>query len=270
MLLLPEQGLGDAIHFIRYAPLVCALGYKVSVLTHAPLKSLFREQSWLENVYEPGEARPNFDEYCPLLSLPLVLHQGEAPAQGNGAYLEPSPARREWASTLLGKERKPRVGLVWSGSPLHPNNARRSLDLAAFCPLLGESSLNFIALQKEWSAADRQACKRVPLLRDLSGDLRDFADTAAVIRELDLVITVDTAVAHLAGALGVPVWILLPFAADWRWRLARKDSPLYPSARLYRQNSPGDWSGVLAEISRDLAAQDRGPFSTRSTGTAPG
>jgi ADP-heptose:LPS heptosyltransferase len=150
----------------------------------------------------------------------------------------------------------PRVGFVWSGDARHKNDSRRSMAFAALAPLVAMPGIDFVSLQKNPREADVQALRRCRNVIDIAAELEDFADTAAAISLIDLVITVDTSVAHLAGSLGKPVWILLPVAVDWRWLLNREDSPWYPTARLFRQASAGDWDGVIARVGEELAKQD--------------
>jgi hypothetical protein len=152
----------------------------------------------------------------------------------------------------LGEPRSPRVGIVWAGSAVHKNNHNRSIAFERFGSLLSVSDVEFVSLQNELSAADAAALARRGNVLDLGGELRDFADTAAVVSLLDIVVSADTAVVHLAGALGRPVWVLLPFAPDFRWLLDREDSPWYPTARLFRQPRSRDWASVLARVTEEL------------------
>ncbi len=156
----------------------------------------------------------------------------------------------------------PRIGLAWTGRPTHPNDRRRSIPLARMAPFRGAGRASFVSLQKPMPAADRATLDQFGGMTDISADLTDFGETAAVIENLDLVITVDTAMGHLAGALGKPVWIMLPKASDWRWMLNRADSPWYPSARLFRQQTPGAWDTVIAEVTTALAERLRAPADT--------
>jgi hypothetical protein len=149
--------------------------------------------------------------------------------------------------------RVPRIGLAWTGRPTHPNDRRRSMPLARMVPFAAAGRANFVSLQKPMPAADQAALAQFPGMTELSSDLADFGETAALIQNLDLVITVDTAMGHLAGALGKLVWIMLPKASDWRWLLNRSDSPWYPTARLFRQTTPGQWDPVVAEVAAALS-----------------
>lgn len=254
MLLLAEQGLGDTLQFVRYAREVSELGFEVSILAHAALRGLFAVQPFLRSFYVEGEELPRFDLYCPLLSLPRLLWKRRSRVPAEVPYLAVPGDRTETAVELLDLLPAPRVGLVWSGHPGQSNNRNRSLPLDQLASALPAKGLSFFALQKLLRPEDRASLARHPEVTDLSGSLNDFADTAAIVSRLDLVVTVDTSVAHLAGALGAPALVLLCFAPDWRWRLGREDSPWYPSLRLVRQPAPGDWGPVLAEVSRTLAA----------------
>jgi hypothetical protein len=150
-----------------------------------------------------------------------------------------------------------RIGLAWTGRPTHPNDRRRSMPLARLAPLAGAGGASFVSLQKPMPAADAASLGLFPGLADVSAELTDFGETAALIANLDLVITVDTAMGHLTGAMGKPVWIMLPKASDWRWLLDRSDSPWYPTARLFRQQTPGAWDPVVAEVAAALAEELR-------------
>jgi ADP-heptose:LPS heptosyltransferase len=252
MLLVTEQGLGDVIHFIRYVPAVVAMGFRVSVLVDAGLKPLLAAQPWLEAVYDKHEQRPDFDEYCPLLSLPWILcHNPHAPP-ATVPYLTVSPDSLSAARKRLAGFGGAKIGFVWAGNPKHEKDKIRSMSLKRMAAVFPKEGASLFSLQKEIPATDRIAFSQLPELHDLSDALSDFAATAALVAELDLVVTVDTSVAHLAGALGVPVWILLPFAPDWRWQLGRSDSPWYPTVRLYRQPTLDDWTSPLSRVEHDL------------------
>jgi hypothetical protein len=210
----------------------------------------------------PGETLPPFDYHCPLLSLPLAMKTALTSVPAEVPYLSVGEERLEHWRAKLGGRCKLRVGLVWSGGfrPEQPEfwsvNRRRNVPLVKFAGLK-HRSIEFYSLQKgEFAEAELAAAIARgwdgPCIRDFTGELRDFSDTAALIAQLDLMITVDTATAHLAGALGKPVWILNRFDGCWRWLLDRDDSPWYPTARLYRQERPGDWQGVLERVRHDL------------------
>ncbi|MBE9186359.1 tetratricopeptide repeat protein [Microcoleus sp. LEGE 07076] len=249
ILLHAEQGLGDSIQFIRYAAIVKNKGGRVIVGCYPQLQRLFATVEGIDLLIVRGEPLPEFDVQVPMLSLPYVL----------GTRLETIPANTAYLSGNAGAEfgllpgRNLKVGIVWAGNPKHRKNMQRSCSLSQFLPLLEVSGVSFYSLQKEVSQADRALLNGTSIV-DLSPHFGDLADTAAAIAELDLVICVDTAVAHLAGALGKPVWILLAFSPDWRWLLEREDSPWYATARLFRQAQRGDWEGVFDRVAQSLRA----------------
>jgi tetratricopeptide (TPR) repeat protein len=259
LLLHADQGFGDTIQFCRYVPLVAA---KADVVLEVP-RALVRLFSGLENVARiipHGEALPPFDLHCPLFSLPRVFGTTLDTIPGATPYLGTNPDRvalwRERLRELGGL----RVGLVWSGNPRRGKPAfdaadrRRSIGLASLAALSGIEAVRFVSLQKGEAAGQAKTPPPGMAIHDWTDELDDFADTAALIAALDLVIGVDTAVIHLAGALGKPVWMLNRFDTDWRWLLDRGDSPWYPSMRIFRQPAPGDWDGVLGEARRALTA----------------
>jgi tetratricopeptide (TPR) repeat protein len=252
LLLHAEQGLGDTIQCLRFIPLLHELGAKIVLEIPAPLRPLARAFSEVSAVVAYGEALPSFDCHCPLLSLPLALDIRVATIPARTPYLAADPARiAHWAETLKDIER-PRVGLVWAGSGTNTRDRTRSVPLAMLGPMLAQSAFSFVSMQKDLRKGDRDALEATGI-HHIGDQLTDFADTAAALSAMDLVISVDTAVAHLGGALGKPTWILLPFAPDWRWMLERTDSPWYPTARLFRQRRRGDWNTVLADIASALA-----------------
>ncbi|MDO6385648.1 tetratricopeptide repeat protein [Uliginosibacterium sp. 31-12] len=252
ILLLSEQGLGDCLQFCRYARQLEALGARVILETWPPLARLLARAEGVAEIALRDEVRPTPDYCVPLLDLPGLL----------GSTLEnlPPPApltadltRRQYWRDMLGKiaaSQHPRIGLVFSGNPRHSNDHKRSIALAKLQTLL-EHPANWLCLQPEIRESDLPAFA-ISGLSDLRTELTDFEETAALISELDLVITVDSSVAHLAASLGCPTWLMLPAKPDWRWLLGRADSPWYPSMRLFRQTVPDDWSGVIEEISAIL------------------
>jgi tetratricopeptide (TPR) repeat protein len=253
VLLFAEQGLGDSIQFLRYAPLVAAQARQVWLQLPPALAPLAAGLAPNCQVLVPGAPLPEFDWQCPLLSLPHAFRTTLADVPASIPYLHASDAQvREWQRRLPADGRR-KVGVAWSGNPAHGNDRNRSIALALFRQLAAQPCC-FVNLQPQVRDSDRAALAAWPGLVDVGAQLRDFADTAALLAALDLVITVDTSVAHLAGALGRPVWVLLPHCPDWRWLLERTDSPWYPSARLYRQASRGDWAPVLAAVCADLEA----------------
>jgi Flp pilus assembly protein TadD len=258
VLLHAEQGFGDTLQFCRYAPLVAARGARVVLEVPPPLRRLLGCLPGLHAVISTGEKLPAFDLHCPLMSLPLAFGTTLETIPAAGRYLSADPAEvTDWRDRLRAVPH-PRVGLVWGGSSrldqLHAVavDQRRSIPLAAFAPLAALSGIAFISLQLGPPAM--QVPPPSLVLHDMTGELADFADTAALIEALDLVISVDTAVAHLAAALGRPVWLLNRFDTCWRWLLGRDDSPWYPSLRQFRQPAPGDWATPIAQVVAALPA----------------
>jgi len=251
VLVYAEQGLGDTLQFIRYIPLLAARGATVHVEVQRPLLALLGQIPGAATVFAAGEPVPFCDFQSPMLSLPHILQTEFATIPGDGECVVASAERiAAWQARLAVPGLK--IGIVWAGNPLHENDHNRSVPFTLFRRLFATAGTHFFSLQKIRSSLEAQALRVESNVTDLAADLRDFADTAAVIAQLDLVIAVDTSAAHLAGALGKPVWILLPHAADWRWLTARDDSPWYPSARLFRQPAPGDWRSVLDAVAAAL------------------
>ncbi len=249
LLIHAEQGYGDTLQFCRYAPLAAAHGLRVIMEVQTPLVRLLRCLPGVDRVVGRGEELPSFDLHCPMLSMPRALATTITTVPSAAPYLYADEAQvAAWRSRLGRRNNQGlRIGLSWAGNPALPADRRRSLDPDRLAPLFDVSGVHFVSLQKGGPAAP----KDVPLT-DLMGEVRDFADTAALIASLDLVISVDTAVAHLAAALGKPVWLLNRFDSCWRWQAGRRDSPWYPTLQLYHQSRPGDWGPVLAEVARDL------------------
>jgi hypothetical protein len=249
ILLHSEQGLGDTIQFCRYAKLVAELGARVILEVQKPLVRLLAGLDGVAMLVTKGSPIPPFDWHCPLMSLPLAFRTRLDTIPAPGGYLRAEAGKIEEWQSRLGSTTKPRIGLVWSGNPLQKNNHNRSVPLPTFLGLL-DSRFDYVCLQKEPRAADLEILSTHPEIRRF--ELNDLADTAALCELLDLVISVDTSVAHLAGALGRPLWIPLGFNADWRYLLDRSDSPWYASARLYREDRRKGWSEVVANIRGDL------------------
>jgi hypothetical protein len=249
ILLHAEQGLGDTIQFVRFVPLVARMGAAVILEVQRGLKALLSNVlPGAKAVFERGERLPSFDFQCPLMSLPLAFRTEPATIPADIPYVLPDPARQaEWERRLPKRER-PRIGLAWSGNPKHQHDHNRSIPLEKLMPLIGETGFNFYVLQKEIRREDFELLRSSTSLINHSDQLNDFVDTAALVSLMDLVITVDTSLAHLAGAMGKPTWILLAFNSDWRWRSARQDSPWYPTARLFRQPKVCDWASVIESI----------------------
>jgi tetratricopeptide (TPR) repeat protein len=254
ILLHAEQGFGDSIQFIRYLPMVAAKCGQVVLEIPDDLRPLVPPIDGVVALVSRGEPLPPFDLHCPLLSLPLAFGTTVATIPAEVPYLAAPSERIEKWRKRLPDSKTPRIGLVWSGKPTHKNDHNRSIALASLKPLLASAGCQFISLQKEYRERDVADLKTLPHLVRLDEALVDFADTAAVVAMLDLVIAVDTAVAHLAGAIGKPVWILLPTIGDWRWMADRNDSPWYPTARLFRQQKFGDWDSVIARVGQELGA----------------
>ncbi|MFO1152568.1 MAG: tetratricopeptide repeat protein [Rhodospirillales bacterium] len=268
LLLHAEQGLGSAIQFVRYAPLVAGRGARVIVECPPPLVRLFRASlveaggavaGGVARVIPRGEPLPPFDAQAPLMSLPHLCRTTLATVPASIPYLRADPtAAAYWRQRLTAAAGSAalRVGLAWAGNPAHANDHNRSLPAAAaalLAPLLALPGVRFVSLQVGDAAAMATATDLAALgLIERTDELHDFADTAALVSALDLVIAVDTAVAHLAGALGRPVWLLTPPIPEWRWLLDRDDSPWYPSMRLFRQSTAGDWAGVIARVGSSL------------------
>jgi hypothetical protein len=253
ILLHAEQGFGDTLQFCRYAAPVAARGARVVLEVARPLARLMATLDGVAAVVAEGDELPAFDLHCPLMSLPLAfgttLETVPPPAR-----LVPVPERvAAWQLRLAAVEGI-RVGLVWAGSSnkTYPEgraiDRRRSITLDHYLPLAAVAGVSFVSLQKGEAALRGAAPPPGMALLDATDGLADFADTAALVAALDLVISVDTAVAHLAGSLGKPVWILTQFDADWRWLAGRLDSPWYPTARLFRQPEIGDWASVIADV----------------------
>ena len=247
-----EQGLGDNIQFCRYAALAADRGARVIVECQPELLGLLRSISQISTLVRPGETLPAFDFQIPMMSLPMAFETSLENIPSTTPYLHADPARvLDWKSRLgkLGSLRN--IGLVWAGGEKHPSNEKRSMHLSRFAPLAEFTGISWISLQKG-SPSAQLAQAPFPVL-DWTSEIHDFADTAALIQALDGVVTVDTAVAHLAGAMGKPVWILLPFLPDFRWLLDRGDSPWYPTARLIRQTCQGDWRAAVQVLGSTLS-----------------
>lgn len=255
ILLHAEQGLGDTLQFVRYAPRIASLGARIVLEVQPALRDLIARTFPEMQVVAQGDALPEFDFHCPLLSLPRVLGTTLRSVPTGPPYIAADARHAErWAARLDGRSRL-KVGLVWAGNRGHANDRNRSLDFARLAPLLRDTSCAFYSLQVGPRAADLH---QIPgTVDDLSAELTDFEQTAAALANLDLVLSVDTSVCHLAGAMGRPTWVLLPFAPDWRWLRARDDSPWYPTMRLFRQRAPGDWDTVVLRLARAIAAWPR-------------
>lgn len=255
ILLHAEQGYGDALQFVRYAPLVARRGANV-VLECAPdLLRLLQSVEGVAQVVARDSPLPAFDFHCPLMSLPLAFDTRIQTVPNAVPYLDPpAEALTKWMNRLS-QIPAPRIGLAWAGSPEHQNNSNRSIPLRDLRPLFSTPGANFISLQKFAAAEEVALLAEFQNVIHVGDALGDFADTAAIVASLDLVISVDSAIAHLAGALALPVWILLPYSPDFRWLLEREDSPWYPTARLFRQTQRGNWPSVIERVRQDLASR---------------
>lgn len=252
ILLHTEQGLGDAIQFVRFAPLVAARGGRVILSCQPELAHLFAGLAGVAEVVS-GQVMPDFDVHCPLLSLPHVLGTRLETIPAETPYLNAPPQLTvAWKSRLDGDGGKLRVGLLWAGSPRHKRDRRRSLRLEQLSPLAAVGGVRFYSLQKGPPAAQAATPPAGWDLVDLSAELRSMSDTAAVIQNLDLVIGADTSVVHLAGALARPVWVLISVQSDFRWLLDRTDSPWYPTMRLFRQTQMNDWNTPIVQLAHEL------------------
>ncbi len=256
ILLFAEQGFGDSIQFLRYVPQVRALPARVVLRLPPGLLGLAGRVTEGCMVLRDGDPLSEFDVQSSLMSLPGLVGTDRASVLGEVPYLEADTGRvqawRERLESLAGSRLK--VGIAWSGNPSHANDRNRSIPLAMFARL-ALPQCAFVSLQPQVRESDRAALSAWPDLLDFGPELTDFAETAALMQALDLVITVDTSVAHLAGALARPVWTLLPRCPDWRWMLGRKDSPWYPTMRLYRQESVSDWRAVIVAVRDDLKSR---------------
>jgi tetratricopeptide (TPR) repeat protein len=246
ILLHSDQGMGDVIFFCRYVPLLAARGARVIVEVEEPLRALMSGLAGVAQCISKTETAPDFDLHCPMSSLPLACETRLETIPGTTPYLRLPEHTADWEARLPAHDR-PRIGLAWSGNARHSNDHNRSIALSALAPLF-DLPAHFISLQTEVRPDDAATLRAQSRVLDLGSTLGNFADTAALIARLDLVVSVDTSVAHLSGALGMPVWVLLPFSPDWRWLLDRQDSPWYPTARLFRQSKSREWNAVVGQL----------------------
>jgi tetratricopeptide (TPR) repeat protein len=261
LLVYAEQGLGDTLQFIRYVRILRRVQAANILLEVQPgLKGLLSGLPDAGRIFGQGEKLPDFDFHCPLMSLPRIFGTQLDSIPDSVPYLTPPADQAARWRAALAKSARPRVGLVWAGNPRHPQDRFRSIPLSLLLPAIRDLPGSFFVLQKDLRPGDRELIAAAPELTDLSAQLADFTDTAAIVAALDLVVTVDTAVAHLAGSLAVPTWLLLPFAPDWRWLLERTDSPWYPTFKLFRPPAVGDWRAVLAQVRSDWAKQTSWDF----------
>jgi tetratricopeptide (TPR) repeat protein len=254
LLIYPEQGLGDYIQFIRYATLVEQLGAKVILEVPAPLISIALTLTGQFTAVAQGEPLPDFDYHCPIMSLPLAFKTTAKTIPAQNPYLYADKDKQSIWRQRLGEKSRSRVGLVFSGSESNDNDHNRSIALKQF-ELLFSLPIEFHCLQRDIRPDDAVFMANNKQIKSHHDLLYDFSDTAALVEEMDLVVSVDTSVAHLAAALGKKVWILLPFVPDYRWMLDRTDSPWYPNVTLFRQTAMGDWDSVIEKLNGMLLAE---------------
>src|SRR5262249_2670638 len=253
ILLHAEQGLGDTIQFARFVPMLARAGAKVVLEVQPQLKALLGQIGGAAAVVARGEPLPAFDVHCPLGSLPLALKTEPATIPSTDRYIGADEAHMAKWRPRLDALRRPRIALAWCGTPQPLIDRNGSIPLSHLAPLWSAGTMHVLAVQRELREGDAELLAREPRVTQLGTELDDFADTAAVLALVDLVITVDTSVAHLAGAMGRPVYILVPFSPDWRWTLTGESSRWYPTARLFRQPSVGDWDSVIERLRGELA-----------------
>lgn len=249
-----EQGLGDAIQFCRYVPEVAALGARVILEAPRGLIEIMKTLDGVDQLVTFGSEPPPYHEYCPLMSLPLAFGTRLDAVPGQRPYLSSTPSAREKWGEILGRKERPRIGIAWRGNPGYGHDHLRSLPLHFLRPILA-LPVDFVALQFDVTQGERRSLAKFRNVRAPGSALGDFATTAGLLEHLDLVISVDTAIAHLAGAMGRPVNILLPYSADWRWGQDSSESPWYPTARLVRQDAFNDWQGFLGRTVERIRAK---------------
>ena len=253
LLLHAEGGFGDTLQFARYAALAAERCASVVLLCQPELRSLLRTVKGLASVVGEGELVPSYTAHAPLMSLPHIFGTTLESVPWPGPYVHADPERvSAWRGWMAGATGRPRVGLVWAGRPDYWDDRKRSTTLADFAPLAQMPGAEFYSLQKGEASAQALAPPTGMRLHDLTTRIQDFYDTAALVGNLDLVVTIDSAVAHLSAAMGVPTWVLVPHAPDWRYHLERSDNPWYPTMRLFRQDRDGDWSGPVARVAQAL------------------
>lgn len=251
ILLHAEQGFGDTIQFCRFTQLVSAMGARVILGVPQALRSLLSKLPGIDQFVTHGQNLPDFDFHCPLLSLPLALNTQLSSIPCFSTYISADPRKsKQWAA-ILSPMTRPRIGLAWSGNASHLNDHNRSMPFSLLKEITS-INIQFVSLQTEVRTIDAPLVRETSNLVEFNSELKDFSDTAALLTCMDLVITVDTSVAHLAAAMGKPVWLLLPFNPDWRWLLDRSDSPWYPTVRIFRQPQAGNWKDVISVVRDDL------------------
>ncbi|CCO22144.1 tetratricopeptide repeat protein [Maridesulfovibrio hydrothermalis] len=248
-----EQGFGDTLNFCRYVPLVAEAGGTVIFECQKELLSLLKGLDGLEEIVPAGAKLPQFDVQAPLLSLPRIMRHDLDSIPNKCPYINP-PAQAGFPVHVPAGTKK-KIGIVWAGKSSHKNDHNRSVSIENFIPFARIPGVTLYSLQKGPAAQQREESACGVLVRELGGGCTDFSDTAKVMRQLDLIITVDTSVAHLAGGLGLPVWVAIPYNPDWRWMHKRKDSPWYPSMTLFRQKTPGSWTPVFDAMFKTLKSE---------------
>jgi len=255
ILIYGDHGLGDTLQFIRYVPLVQGRGGRVIVAVRKPLVRVIASCPGVEMVIPEGEVLPDFAVYIPAMSLPRIFGTTLATVSAQVPYLAADLELVERWRDDIGQDNGFRIGIAWQGNPAYTKDRQRSFALMQFEPLSHLEGVRLYSLQKDFGAEQIAEASNRFVVTDLSSRFTDFMDTAAAMRNLDLVIAADTSIVHLAGALGFPVWVALPFDSDWRWLLNRDDSPWYPTMRLFRQTRPGDWCDVFKRIADELRAR---------------
>ena len=246
-----EQGLGDTLMACRYVPMLASLGAKVIAEVQPSLKSLLENLEGVSQLVAKGEPIPPFDVHCPIMSLPLAFKTTLETIPAKVPYLTVSEnVIGKWRAKLTGTEIK--VGIVWAGNPNHVQDVDRSIPLKNLLPALGVNGIKYFSLQKDLRDGDKEILDANSQIVRLDLEINDFQDTAAIMMSLDLMLSCDTSIVHLAGALGKPFWVLLPFNPDWRWLLDRSDSPWYPTVRLFRQTTRGEWATVVNDVCVEL------------------
>ena len=254
ILLHAEQGFGDTIQFCRYVPLVAARGAYVILQVQKPLQELMRDLAGVTHVIANGDLLPDFDTHCPLGSLPRAFGTQRETIPADVPYLVVPKIYSEKWEQRLPEPAAVRVGICWAGNPHFKGDLARSIGLLPMLPLLSAAGVEFFSIQKDLRPGDAEVLKNHSQIKHLGGEIETFGDTAAVISSMDLVISSDTSVVHLAGALGKSVWILLQFVPDWRWLVDRDDNPWYPTARLFRQDATRAWDNVITQVHAALQA----------------
>ena len=253
LLLHREQGLGDAIQFIRYVPLLAERGAKVIVHCDRSLHRLFSHGLPIEQLVADHDPLPDFDFHLPLMSLPRLFATTIETIPNQVPYLMPtSDLIEQWSQRLAVSSAELKIGMVWSGSVHFPGNHERAMTLSKLEPLLELRGFRFYSLQKGPPSSQLSSLPARLSITDLGGEFADYADTAAAIMNLDLLLTVDTSVAHMGGALGRPTWVMLSRLPDWRWLRERSDSPWYPTMRLFRQQRLNDWPSLVSEVATEI------------------